>query len=161
MENDFIERLFAEHYKKLLRYAEIKLGGGHRAPDLVQDVFVKAQKNREALERSPNPAGWLINALKWRIMNEYKARGNAARLLAPLNSLSGAEPGYEMNTLFFEVRDMLSPEEWRLIQAVYIDGYSAVELSRDLGIGYEACKKRIQKALSKLRDRFGEDDEIS
>jgi RNA polymerase sigma-70 factor (ECF subfamily) len=149
-----IERLYAEHYKQLLRYAEKKLFGGHRAPDLVQDAFVIAFDKREELEQHPNPAGWLMNTLKGLITNEYKARARAARRFLPLSAYSGAEQSGESDALLFEIRNMFTPDEWLLIKAVYIDGYSAVELSRMLGIGYEACKKRIQKALSKLRVQF-------
>lgn len=53
--------------------------------------------------------------------------------------------------------DLISEEEFRLLKMIVFEKYSVSEAAEELGIGVEACKKRIQRAKMKLRKRLEED----
>ena len=58
-------------------------------------------------------------------------------------------------------RGLLSEEELRLLQAIVLDGVSYAEAAKALGINLWACRKRVQRAMDRLRQKyrenFGED----
>jgi DNA-directed RNA polymerase specialized sigma24 family protein len=53
----------------------------------------------------------------------------------------------------------MSPDEWRLLCAVYLEGKTYAEIAGELGIEYDACRKRVRKARDKAAKLFK--DEIS
>ena len=53
--------------------------------------------------------------------------------------------------------DLVSLDEdevFRLVRRVTRDGYSMRETAEALGISLEACKKRVQRAKARLRERL-------
>lgn len=64
-----IEKLYREMYSLLYIYAENALANKHLAEEAVQDTFRIACAKAEAVLGSPNPKGWLVNTLKYVILN--------------------------------------------------------------------------------------------
>jgi DNA-directed RNA polymerase specialized sigma24 family protein len=57
-----------------------------------------------------------------------------------------------------EIREALHPDEWYLLKAIYIDGKTFAELSTELGIEYDTCRKRVHRAKKVARGLYGEEN---
>ncbi len=66
----------------------------------------------------------------------------------------------EERTVQLTGEHVLRQEDYRLLSAVYLEGYSVREAAEQLGISAEACKKRLQRARARLREALegGEGD---
>ena len=147
--NAFLERLVIEMHDLLVKYATLKLGDHNSAHDAVQETYLAAQKNISKLMDSKNPQGWLIEALKFKVMHEKRAKAKfmllMQRIALDITTSTPHKTAYEN-----EVSEFLMKDEYEVLRSLYIDGYSIKEIAAKLGITHEACKKRIQTAKRKL-----------
>lgn len=87
-QDDLIERLYKEYFEKLLHYAEKVLLDHDRAQDVVQDTFCEALKQKEILANQPNPGGWLIKTVKFKLRESERERLQLLRHFCPLDDIS-------------------------------------------------------------------------
>lgn len=84
-DNEWIHTLYLQLYEKLFRVAYRLMGSTESAEDLVQQTFLLALFQGEALRTHPCPEGWLMKALHNLAMSE---RRRAARQQeVPLDAL--------------------------------------------------------------------------
>ena len=53
-----------------------------------------------------------------------------------------------------DLREHMSKEEWKLLRAVYCEGYSIAEAARLCGMSFEACRKRLYRCKKRLRQEL-------
>ena len=151
-QRELIERLFLEMYEKLLMYARYALPESSLAEEAVQETFQIACQKPESLQESPNPQGWLVNALKNTIRNIKHNRANAERILAQYlhvpDDRTYSEDELNLSVLY---EDIVDTEEFKMLKEYAIDGRSHLEMATARGITINACKKRLQRAKEKLR----------
>ena len=145
-----LKQLYLENYSSLICFAKSVMTNKDAAEDLVQETFLIAQCKLDAVLSSPNPHGWLMNTLKNLIGNYYKQqRFIAQHLIADSYPDSTSEYTFSVNELY---AGLVSPEELELLVWVYCENVSRQEAAERLGISPAACRKRIQRAKSALRD---------
>lgn len=149
----YIDLLFHDMYPMLINYARTSLGSKEQAEEAVQDTFVKACKFPEKLIESENPKGWLVKALQNVLKEMYRKRDRIRALLAAENERS--EAIHYDDYFEAEYADLLEPEEFALIRKLKVYHYTIREAAEELGISEETCKKRSQRAMDKLRNKFG------
>ena len=144
--NDFeeiaaFEKLYKANYKALTLYIlKILNSNGNRyqsladrASDIVQETFLTAWAKRSDFISHPEPKRWLLatasNKVKESLRDENKWR---KQLLA----VSEPEPFSAERTfqLRMEISDILSPDEFKILVWLYIDGYSYSEIADKLNI---------------------------
>lgn len=130
-----IEKLYREMYSLLYIYAENALANKHLAEEAVQDTFRIACAKAEAVLGSPNPKGWLVNTLKYVILN-------IRRTQAKLNATE-----IEFMAMY---TGLLDEKDFKLLELLALKRYSMLEAANEFGISIEACKKRVQRARKKL-----------
>jgi len=151
-QNKQIEQLYRELFGCLTAYALSVLRSRPLAEETVQETFRIACTRPEALCKSPNPRGWLLLTLKNVLKNTQRGMASAARLTEAIRQQSRAESTDSVNVrlLYGALADT---DEFRLMEGV-ADGKTMLELSRELGISLEACKKRVQRAREYLKKRI-------
>lgn len=147
--NAFLESLVYEMHDLLVNYANIKLNDRNSAYDAVQETYLAAQKNIEKLMNSENPRGWLIETLKYKIMHEVRAKARFLRIIQKMEQATSIGKTHE-DIHEYEIGEMLMKNECEILCTIYLEGYSIKETAAELGITYEACKKRVQTAKRKL-----------
>ncbi|MDR0839248.1 MAG: sigma-70 family RNA polymerase sigma factor [Oscillospiraceae bacterium] len=152
-EDQFLEELFLSMYKQLLKYAYSRIGNYHRAEELAMDAFLLAREKLPDVMESRNPEGWLMKTLKNLIMHEFRTRKLIHKLFADMPEFT--EPAAREDDGGFELLDALTPEDRGLLYAAYVEGRPMGEIAKDLGIGYSACVKRMQKARARAREALG------
>jgi RNA polymerase sigma-70 factor (ECF subfamily) len=150
----FLEGLFRKMYKPLYDAARSRIGDSHRAEELTQDVFVIASGKIDAVMGSPNPGGWLYVTLQNVLRHEFRTRQLVQQLFVPIEVVpepidSGKSNDADIEIL--EIRNLFEPEEWALLKKAYIDDVPIKVIAQELGIGYDACKKRLYKARDRAR----------
>lgn len=147
-----IERLYFDLFAQMTAYASSVLKNRTLAEEAVQETFRVACMKPEALCASPNPKGWLLLTLKNVLHNTVRRVASANRLTEKIKTVS--EPA---NSDTVDLRLLYGPladrEEFKLLQSVS-EGKTMLELSRELGISMEACKKRVQRAREYLKKRI-------
>jgi RNA polymerase sigma-70 factor (ECF subfamily) len=150
-ENEFLTRMFDEMYSFLLNLAQVRMHDEQGAHDAVQETFLAAVNNIDKLMRSENPRGWLVNALKYKVMHEMRAKTRFIMLCQEMAMASNRAPPADIYDAYGQnLAETLAKEEYEVLRLVYIDGYKAREAAALLGITHDACKKRIQTAKRKL-----------
>lgn len=151
-----IEALYLEMYEFLMTYTRSSLENEALAEEAVQEAFRIACTKPHELLASPNPKGWMINAVKNAIRNSKRVRANANRLMMAYTSTLGEEGACATDQVSLEViyGDLAKTEEFKLIKEMAIDGKSHLEMAQSRGISVDACKKRVQRAKKFLRKRI-------
>ena len=72
---EYIEGLYREMYTLMFYYAKKILLKEALAEEAVQETFVTACQRLDSLKSSPNPQGWIMNALK-HVTNKIKETRN-------------------------------------------------------------------------------------
>lgn len=151
-QNILIEQLYREMYHQLFTYARSALNDVSFAEEAVQDTFRIACAKITALETSPNPKGWLLNVLKNVIRNMRRSQIQITKLAmeAMMHDSVTAPEGSE-HTVDLMYSDVIPREEFLLLKRIALERLTMLELSQELGISVEACKKRVQRARNKMK----------
>ncbi|WP_022797573.1 sigma-70 family RNA polymerase sigma factor [Thermus islandicus] len=131
------------------------LRDGHEAKDVVQETFLriwnKAERFDPALGR---PATWILTIAHRLALKRLKA-------LEPLALLEedGAEERVGGDDHLDRIRvaqalKALSPEERKLVELAYFQGYAHSELALLLGWPLGTVKSRLRRALAKLEGKL-------
>ncbi len=155
-DRNYLEQLYRETYPRLMIYASCALEGEALAEDAVQETFRIACAKLQILRASPNPMGWLMNTLKNVIQNTRRSRAALSRLVvASLSQNGGVEPAApEEPNVDLLYADLQENDDFTLLKRLALEGRSISELSAELGISPEACRKRVQRARERLQKKM-------
>lgn len=149
-------------YSGLLRYAKIVLKDADYAQDVVQDTFHEAVRKADVLAVHPNPAAWLMQTLKFKIMYAKRERSNDAKHLISLeialvpDKINLVDSKLELKEVVSFLRDVLSHEYFYIFQRYFFDGASHTQIAEELGITVWASRKRLERIRRELRNQFPE-----
>ena len=147
-QNDSLRQLYIEHYRHLFRLAR-SFVNQDLAEDLVQETFLIAQTRLDCVISSKNPTGWLVNTLKNVIGNTYQKRNFICTHLISESIIDEAgEYEHPVNEMY---AGLIDEETLSLLIWIYCEGTSYQEAADRLGISLNACKKRIQRAKTALK----------
>lgn len=166
-QGNFLENLFRSYIRKLTLYAEAKLQDPNRAQEVVQDAFQEAILHIDTLSDHPNPGGWLMQTVKYKIQESERARRRymlrflsmdtelsaelipSGELIPDLPEANGVSP-------IEKIQKALAPEELQLLKRLIFDGASHLEVSQELGITVWTSQKRLERIRKKLFEFFPE-----
>ncbi len=154
-----IEELYIDMYPKLLRYASNALGDPHLAEEAVQETFRIACAKSVQLMESQNRQGWLTNTLKYVIRNTRRSQAKFSNLFTIITAAAQipSEMSEDNVELTMYCTTVLGKENFELIKHIVFEKKTMVEVSNEVGISVDACKKRIQRAKKKLKESIVED----
>jgi RNA polymerase sigma factor (sigma-70 family) len=147
------------------------------ASDLVQDVLRSVARNAEKLEYDPKRGtfrGWLYTVARNKIFNFLNSQRNRARGVGDdgsdhdrLDNLADKRDEQEaiweleyqrrLSTLAMDaVRHEFQPATWRAFWATAVDGKSAADTGRELGMTSGAVYVAKSRVLARLREKVTE-----
>ncbi len=154
-EKNLIERLYRERFPQLYRYARALLADESAALEAVQETFRLACAKAPELAESPNPAGWLTEALRYTVLRARRIRRQDAIHLAALDLVPLADRPQE-DDLDLLYGDLAGSKEYELLKKFAVEGRSIRELAEAEGITVAACKQQLYRARIKLRRLLAE-----
>jgi RNA polymerase sigma-70 factor (ECF subfamily) len=161
-----LDALLTDHSRVLLAYTESLVNDHHLAEDIVQETLIRAWRHAGGL----NPArgsvrGWLLTVARNLAIDRIRSASSRHESVGtehraePLPGLHQAvHPDHADQVVAAQVTaDLLaglSPEHRDVIRHTCLDGWTAKETARALGIPIGTVKSRRHYALSVLRRRI-------
>lgn len=150
--------IYRRYWDKLYYLAAKKLQEFNEAESIVQDVFVDLWQRREQLRIYESLEGYLVVAVKYRIIN-FLARQDRLRSyrqhLRTQHSIS--DTATEEWLSFDDLQDWLLkmvsrlPEKCRLAYQLREEGFSQKEIAQQMQISEKTVETHISRALKAIR----------
>ncbi len=150
---------------KLMRFALSLTSDRDRAPDLVQDTYLKALMSRSKFVDFTNIKAWVFTIMKNTFINNYRRRVKENVIIDNTQDLyylnQPYDKGYispESNYAAEEIEMSIDSlrDEFRVPFRMYLDGYKYKEIADELGLKIGTVKSRIfftrQRLMNVLKD---------
>ena len=125
-QDSVLESLYRAHFREIEIHAFRYLGKWDDAHVAAQETFHIACEKIDDLMKQPNRIAWLKNIAKNVCRNMYRARKDT-------------------------YKGTISDSEIMLLRKIILEGMSYLDAANELGIGMWACRKRVERALNKIR----------
>jgi RNA polymerase sigma-70 factor (ECF subfamily) len=157
--------LFDHHHGKLVRHLVYLTGDGELAADLAQDAFFDAFRHLDQLAAEGSFHAWLYGIAHNRLRMDRRRR--QVRRLVSLewlsDTVSSAIPALQREDesgtchdrdQFGRLLAELSPPLREALVLHSVDGFTAPEVAKVLGISLSAAERRISRAKTEFRSRW-------
>ena len=152
----FFTAIYLDRRKPLLEYAESNLHNHALAEEAVQQAFEIACRKIEDFQSSPNPEGWIFNAVHFVVCNVLSRQRTERRVIAPVDEYRPDLVAAPADPLPLRVHfgDLVDSPQFRIVYEMEIVGRTLAEIAKDLGISEAACKKRAERARKHLQKKL-------
>lgn len=138
-----------------------QLGDRHRAEEIVQVVFTDLARKAPALCHRPVLASWLYTSTHYAVANlmrkdrRRRLRENEAQLMNDIDS-EGLQHGDwdRMRPMLDQELHGLDARDRDAVLLRYFESKSFAEIGKTLSLGEDAARKRVERALDRLRGRL-------
>jgi RNA polymerase sigma factor (sigma-70 family) len=149
-----------KRYVDLVHSAALRQVGGdaHLAHDVTQSVFIDLARKAGSLSGRTVLGGWLYTSAHYaaakvvRTEQRWRAREQEANSMREISNESTAEPSWEeLRPIIDEAMHDLSQGERDAVLLRYFEKRQLGEVGAKLGVSEDAARKRVDRALEKLR----------
>lgn len=162
-----LEKLYEQHKTKVYRLALSLSGDPHLAEDITQDTFLRIQERAGAYRTDGSEAAWIMtiarnmtyDCLRRRsreVCGDMASEECGAPALCRLSSEADETDGAAGNLYFLDLLRDLSAEEKELVCLRILGGLSWSEIGRIANRSEEACRKRYERILKRLRAQLND-----
>jgi RNA polymerase sigma-70 factor (ECF subfamily) len=144
---------------KLHRFAMSLVSDREKAPDLVQDTFLKALNYKNKFADFTNFNAWVFTIMKNTFINYYRRNVKENYIIDKITDMESADqpqekghfsPETDYSAVEIEMTiDSLS-EEFKVPFRMHIEGYKYKEIAEELGLKIGTVKSRIFLSRQKL-----------
>ena len=155
MERMDIQRLFKQHYGKMLRVARTILYDEQESKDVVSDIFEGLLRGRTVLMPDTEER-YLLTSVRNQCLKRIRHQDTRLRMeTATTGQTSDAEHEDERIADIAEfVVSHLTGQEQRIFHLRFSEGYSYDEIASAEGISRVAVWKHLSHALKEIKNRF-------
>lgn len=131
--------------------------------DAIQDVFLKLYSSRQSISNVSNPASFLFQSLRNRLIdiarknkNEYNIDQSHSSFnidITVLDDIIDRERAYILKEKVTSMLNSLSDTQREAIYLRYISGLEYSEISKKLNIKPESARKLMHRAIKVLREQ--------
>lgn len=154
---------FYEEYKGFLfymanQYASIETD----CEDVVQDALVRLMCNTESIRNlnKQKTAKYIALTVRSAYLDLLKRRHGGLEI--PLEEsvmeavlekeAAWSDPSAELRMELLNLKESLTPKEWMLLEAKYIQGFDQEELSRMIGVSPDSIRMTLSRVRAKARN---------
>jgi RNA polymerase sigma-70 factor (ECF subfamily) len=150
--------MYDHHFDSVARYCLRRLPE-QNAPDAVSEVFLTAWRRFDSMPAGDESLPWLYGVAR----NVVRNINRSQRRLLRLSARFMAQPHYpepspevqivrnEQDTELVAALESLRPDDQEVLRLRAYEGLSVKQISFALGCSEEAAKKRVSRALGRLR----------
>lgn len=159
--NEFVKRNSNEAFAELARrhgpvvYGTCLrlLGRSDLAEDAAQAVFLILARKAPHLRVRTTLVPWCLTTSKRVCQGVRRSERRRTHFEHPLDETLAA-PSYSDDISLFEALDRLRESDREAVVLRFVQGLSLAEIGRVQGISEDAARMRVQRAVSRLRERF-------
>jgi RNA polymerase sigma factor (sigma-70 family) len=159
-----IERTYRERSSGFLAWARRHAPDREAAEDVLQDAFIRAVANVDALTVVQDIAGWIFTAMRNRIVDLWRGEGSRKRAggvdlpeetLLEIADAAGVDPhdalvSEEMEVALATAVEALPAEQRDVLRAQAMEGTTFRELAERTGTPINTLMARKRRAVRKL-----------
>ena len=155
-QDKFFTAIYLARRKSLIVFAESKLHNCALAEEAVQQAFEIACRKIEDFQSSPNPEGWIFNAVRFVVFNMASRQKTESRVIVPVDEYRPDLVAAPADPLPLRVHfgDLVDLPQFRIVYEMEFMGRTLAEIAIDLGISETACKKRAERARKYLQKKL-------
>ncbi|HTI19186.1 MAG TPA: sigma-70 family RNA polymerase sigma factor [Trinickia sp.] len=155
---------YRAHAQTILRFIMRRVRSAEDAEDILQSTYLGAWENRTAYRRTAQPRTWLT-AIALNIMRNHVNRASDYRFV--VERIDDHEEALvdtrapercicvkQSLAKFLEFAQSLSEEQQRMIELLFIDDVSYVQVAATLGIPVGTVRSRLSRLRAKLEKHF-------
>lgn len=142
-----LEDLFRAHWPLVLGFLTRRTGDRALAEELAQETFYRATRAFLGW-REEAPVAWLLAIARHVLIDEAR-RGR--ELVALPELLPDPAPGLEEGVAVADLLDQLPDHQRRLLELVYVHGFSHAEVGAITGMTERAVKTAVWRAREAFR----------
>ena len=138
-----------------------RLRNPHLAQEATQSVFIALARKAEQVSRGPSVMGWLHRSSCYESRNLMRAEINrrsreteAQRQGTAAHDESSVQPEQQVDAVLDDALSELPDGDREAILARYFSNYSYAEIGAASGRSENAARMRVERALTKLRERL-------
>ena len=148
-----IQRLFKQHYAKMLRVARTILYDEQESKDVVSDIFEGLLRGQTVLMHDTEER-YLLTSVRNQCLKRIRHQETRLRMeTAPAEQTTHAEDERITDIVEFVVCH-LTEQEQRIFHLRFTEGYSYEEIASAEGISRVAVWKHLSHALKEIKNRF-------
>lgn len=171
--DDWFSEMYERNYALLYRVGRIFLGGGSAKENLIEDqiqeTFVRAWQKRAALQKHPNPDGWLVDCFRKCLANACRKQ-NQERKRTAFSVDSEAAPAIQDDKYLepdayarskeqiMMLKKLLGEKDADIFLRYCVYEEKAAPIAAELGISEQALRMRVSRLKKKMlanRELFG------
>jgi len=149
--------LVDRHLGMVYATARRSLFSPHQAQEVAQTVFIILAKKASGLPRHTVLAGWLYRATRYATAQMLRTESRRQRREEKLSAMNptATQPSWNEIAPQLEVAmDRLSQTDRDAVVLRFLEEKSLADIGQALGLSEDAARKRVQRALEKLRASF-------
>ena len=156
---DSFATLVSRHINMVYSVALRQVGNAQQAEEITQAVFLTLAHKASRLPRGTVLSGWLFQTTRLTAANSQRSefrrirREHEAYMQSNLDQ-SGEDVWREIKPLFNDAIAELGRKDRDAVVLRFIEGKNLKEVGATLGLSEEAAKKRVSRAVEKLRIFF-------
>jgi len=149
-------QLVSRHVNLVYSAALRRVGGdAHLAKDVVQHVFIALARRAPALLDRPLLAGWLYTTSRFvssRLVRDERRRRERETAAHIMNEEPDPNPNWDLlRPVLDDAMDHLGTGDREALLMRYFEGRPYSDVSARLGLTNEAARKRVDRAVGRLR----------
>jgi len=156
-EEDF-HQLVNRHLNLVFATARRILGDAHLAEEVAQGVFLLLARKAGEIKAHQPLAGWLYHTTRHQALNTSRSEGRRRQREQTSLAMQVTDTNPDAARITAELEEALEelPAEDRdALVLRFLDNRQLREVGVELGVSEEAARKRVTRALDKLRGIFG------
>ena len=155
-------RSLVERHLRLVYSTAIRLmnGDAHRAQDICQSVFTDLARSAPSLPKGTVLAGWLHRTTRFTALEVLRTerrralREREATWMKELDTLETEKAWASLRPVLDEALDQLREPDRHALLLRFFGQRSLAEVGSALGIAEDTARKRVARALDKMRQRL-------
>jgi RNA polymerase sigma-70 factor (ECF subfamily) len=148
-----LHKAWHAHQKELRQYLAHRLGEGHAADDLLQDVFVKALRQGGEFCHLENTRAWLFQVARNALVDHQRAKRGGVELAEDIAEPEcQLEPVEALAECVGRILQELPEEDGDIIRQCDLDGVKQQAYADAHGLSLPATKSRLLRARQRMRE---------
>jgi RNA polymerase sigma-70 factor, ECF subfamily len=164
MGDEWTRDLYARHGAMVLRRARTLLGDEEAAWDALQEVFVRALRNRRAFRRESSPTTWLYRITTnycFNLLRDAGRRDGKLRGLAPAALAGGDRSPPDVRLAVSEILARLPDELCEIAVYHHVDRMSHDEIAAVMGVSRRTIGNRLKEFQRLAQAALGRSVELA